>query len=389
MAPPFLAGMKKLDTLYSVGEERTVVLAIDTCKSCLTAFDSLAASCHKTQSFLSANPATLSADFQLKPTDRLVVLFHHANHTPISIMPRGSSVRANDRSSERPSDRSGDRSGDSQPEKRPDGATPSPSPSTPRSILSALLSPMAGGGASKLRWGSAAPSGDDGGEASTPPKLSLPRHAMWRPQLDPSNVVRQMEEAGRADAAPVVVMALMEAREVKRKLAERGAWDRRTKRAVLRMAATARACKIRFEAIDLSDIAGEGDGSRKGEVIAAPPTHSRPLGSPKKAQGKPPPLSYTLPWEAKADAVTRFCQHINAELLLLPSSHACKALNFSGKFACNNFTIRCARNASCRVIRLGADRGGDGKRGKAGRCMGNGLVDDKQVPRSATVDDML
>ncbi|CAI5527415.1 unnamed protein product [Closterium sp. Naga37s-1] len=75
----------------------------------------------------------------------------------------------------------------------------------------------------------------------------LPRHQLWRPQLNPSNVVRQMQEAGRADAAPVVVMALMAEREVRRALAERTAWDRRTKRAVMRMAAVARACKVREE----------------------------------------------------------------------------------------------------------------------------------------------
>ncbi|CAI5491437.1 unnamed protein product [Closterium sp. Naga37s-1] len=163
MAPPFNSGTTKLDTLFSVGEERTVVLAIDTCKSCLNAFDSLAASCHKTQSFLPANLAASSTEFQLKPTDRLVVVFHHANHTPISIM------------------------------------------------------------------------------------THLPRHQLWRPQLNPSNVVRQMQEAGRADAAPVVVMALMAEREVRRTLAERTAWDRRTKRAVMRMAAVARVCKVRKE----------------------------------------------------------------------------------------------------------------------------------------------
>ncbi|CAI5509114.1 unnamed protein product [Closterium sp. Naga37s-1] len=304
MPPPFNSGTTKLDTLFSVGEERTVVLAIDTCKSCLTAFDSLAASCHKTQSFLPANLAA-SEEFQLKSTDRLVVVFHHANHTPISIM------------------------------------------------------------------------------------THLPRHQLWRPQLNPSNVVRQMQEAGRADAASVVVMALMEEREVRRALAERTAWDRRTKRAVMRMAAVARVCKIRFEAIDLSDIAGETDGSKKRETNPAPSTQSPPSESPRKTSEKSPP-SQALSWEAKAEAVIRFCRHINAELLLLPSSHACKALNFSGKFASHNFTIRCARDAPCPLIKLGADLGGDRKDGRTRSCIGHRsvTVKDSQVPRSATVDDI-
>ncbi|CAI7931955.1 unnamed protein product [Closterium sp. NIES-54] len=273
MAPPFHSSTTKLDTLFSVGEERTVVLAIDTCKSCLNAFDSLAASCHKTQSFLPANLAASSTEFQLKPTDRLVVVFHHANHTPISIMTRGTG-KLRDGSN----DRLSDKSSDSQSENSP------ASPSTPRSILSVLLSPLAAG-SSKLR--STASGADDGGDDSVvPPRLSkrltpvivllftnlllpllpfltiadladslspfshppdLPRHQLWRPQLNPSNVVRQMQEAGRADAAPVVVMALMAEREVRRTLAERTAWDRRTKRAVMRMAAVARVCKVRKE----------------------------------------------------------------------------------------------------------------------------------------------
>ncbi|CAI5953437.1 unnamed protein product [Closterium sp. NIES-64] len=117
----------------------------------------------------------------------------------------------------------------------------------------------------------------DAGSKSRSERIRPALPGLWRPQLNPSNVVRQMQEAGRADAAPVVVMALMEEREVRRALAERTAWDRRTKRAVMRMAAVARVCKvreegeggfgreckIRFEAIDLSDIAGETDGSKK------------------------------------------------------------------------------------------------------------------------------
>ncbi|CAI5975243.1 unnamed protein product [Closterium sp. NIES-64] len=222
---------------------------------------------------------------------------------------------------------------------------------------------------------------------SHPP--DLPRHQLWRPQLNPSNVVRQMQEAGRADAAPVVVMALMEEREVRRALAERTAWDRRTKRAVMRMAAVARVCKIRFEAIDLSDIAGETDGSKKRETNPAPSTQSPPSESPRKTSEKSPP-SQALSWEAKAEAVIRFCRHINAEMLLLPSSHACKALNFSGKFASHNFTIRCARDAPCPLIKLGADLGGDRKDGRTRSCIGHRsvTVKDSQVPRSATVDDI-
>ncbi|CAI5466032.1 unnamed protein product [Closterium sp. Yama58-4] len=372
MAPPFLSETKKLDTLYSVGEERTVVLAIDTCKSCLSAFDSLAASCHKTQSFLSANSAS-SADFQLKPTDRLVVVFHHANHTPISIMTRGAGKL-----------REGfdDKSSDSQSENSP------ASPSTPRSILSALLSPLGAGG-SKLRPNSASGADDGGDDSVAPPRLNLPRHQLWRPQLNPSNVVRQMQEAGRADAAPVVVMALMAEREVRRALAERTAWDRRTKRAVMRMAAVARACKIRFEVIDLSDIAGEPDSSKKRDTNPVLSMHSPPSACPRKTCEKSPP-SQALSWEAKADAVIRFCLHINAELLLLPSSHACKALNFSGKFATHNFTIRCTRDAPCPLIKLGADSGGDGKDGRRS-CKSLGSVSEKdyELPRSATLEDLV
>ncbi|CAI7794656.1 unnamed protein product [Closterium sp. NIES-53] len=262
-------------------------------------------------------------------------------------------------------DRLSDKSSDSQSENSP------ASPSTPRSILSVLLSPLAAG-SSKLR--STASGADDGGDDSVvPPRLNLPRHQLWRPQLNPSNVVRQMQEAGRADAAPVVVMALMAEREVRRTLAERTAWDRRTKRAVMRMAAVARVCKIRFEAIDLSDIAGEADGSRKRDINPAPSSRSLPSGSPRKTSEKSPP-SQALSWEAKAEAVIRFCRHINAELLLLPSSHACKALNFSGKFASNNFTIRCARDAPCPLIKLGADIGGDRKDGRTRSCIGHGSV---------------
>ncbi|CAI5527418.1 unnamed protein product [Closterium sp. Naga37s-1] len=280
-------------------------------------------------------------------------------------------------------DRLSDKSSDSQSENSP------ASPSTPRSILSALLSPLAAG-SSKLRSTSAS-GGDDGGDVSvTPPRLNLPRHQLWRPQLNPSNVVRQMQEAGRADAAPVVVMALMAEREVRRALAERTAWDRRTKRAVMRMAAVARACKIRFEAIDLSDIAGEPDGSRKRDTSPTLSTKSPPSDSPRKTSEKSPP-SQALSWEAKPEAVIRFCRHINAELLLLPSSHACKALNFSGKFASNNFTIHCAGNAPCPVIKLGGDLGGDRKDVRARSCIRHGLVSVRQtqVPRSATLGDLV
>ncbi|CAI5966337.1 unnamed protein product [Closterium sp. NIES-65] len=82
---------KRVDRLYGVGDGRTVVLAVDTCKGCISAFEDLLATGYKSTSFLGTheNPAA-RGEFRLSPADRLIVVFHRGHHLPSPLLLRRS-----------------------------------------------------------------------------------------------------------------------------------------------------------------------------------------------------------------------------------------------------------------------------------------------------------
>ncbi|CAI5531992.1 unnamed protein product [Closterium sp. Naga37s-1] len=82
---------RPVDRLYGVGDGRTVVLAVDTCKGCISAFEDLLATGYKSTSFLGTheNPAA-RGEFRLSPADRLIVVFHRGHHLPSPLLLRRS-----------------------------------------------------------------------------------------------------------------------------------------------------------------------------------------------------------------------------------------------------------------------------------------------------------
>ncbi|GJP78990.1 hypothetical protein CLOP_g9247 [Closterium sp. NIES-67] len=82
---------RRVDRLYGVGDGRTVVLAVDTCKGCISAFEDLLSTGYKSTSFLGTheNPAA-RGEFRLSPADRLIVVFHRGHHLPPPLLLRRS-----------------------------------------------------------------------------------------------------------------------------------------------------------------------------------------------------------------------------------------------------------------------------------------------------------
>ncbi|CAI5475028.1 unnamed protein product [Closterium sp. Yama58-4] len=226
---------KRVDRLYGVGDGRTVVLAVDTCKGCISAFEDLLATGYKSTSFLVTheNPAA-RGEFRLSPADRLIVVFHRGHHLPSPLLLRRSrsDVAAQHQQllSTLPPLTS---------PHLPSTAQPSPHQASPQKGAAAMFSFLASPRA-RHAWG--------------PPtdilsfNVSVTDHssAAQSQQLPTST-------DSKADVETVVVVPSTPAKEVTAKLAR---FHGRTKAAALKMAAMARSYRVRFEAIDLDDIQG-------------------------------------------------------------------------------------------------------------------------------------
>ncbi|CAI7805025.1 unnamed protein product [Closterium sp. NIES-53] len=283
---------RPVDRLYGVGDGRTVVLAVDTCKGCISAFEDLLATGYKSTSFLGTheNPAA-RGEFRLSPADRLIVVFHRGHHLPSPLLLRRSrsDVAAQHQQllTMLPPLTS---------PHLPPTAQPSPHQASPQktaaAMFSFLASPRTRSGTSSQQqqshqkaqgqwprslsgsqqqqqqerqhqqvqnlhapnhWprsrseaGAGATAGTAMADGNSPPPVVDHPVAAQNQQL-------AMSTDSKADVETVVVVPSTPAKEVTAKLAR---FHGRTKAAALKMAAMARSYRVRFEAIDLDDLQG-------------------------------------------------------------------------------------------------------------------------------------
>ncbi|CAI7930368.1 unnamed protein product, partial [Closterium sp. NIES-54] len=387
---------RPVDRLYGVGDGRTVVLAVDTCKGCISAFEDLLATGYKSTSFLGTheNPAA-RGEFRLSPADRLIVVFHRGHHLPSPLLLRRSrsDVAAQHQQllTMLPPLTS---------PHLPPTAQPSPHQASPQktaaAMFSFLASPRTRSGTSSQQqqshqkaqgqwprslsgsqqqqqqerqhqqvqnlhapnhWprsrseaGAGATAGTAMADGNSPPPVVDHPVAAQNQQL-------AMSTDSKADVETVVVVPSTPAKEVTAKLAR---FHGRTKAAALKMAAMARSYRVRFEAIDLDDLQGSAAlelGTTSPQMVSnfSPSLKNRGAGSgwdPHSQMSQqqaavpaarlPQPLPHT--WEGTAQAILAFCTRMGADHLLLPASHVC-GLNIGAWFSCRGLTTHCVRNS--------------------------------------------